>query len=68
MTALDWPVPVPLTVAAKSCAPPVVRATVAGVTTTWMFGVTVTVAVSNLVGSAALLATTWKVPGTAGAV
>ncbi len=41
---------------------------VRGEMVTAMFGLTVTVAVSFLVGSATLVATTWKVPGVPGAV
>ena len=70
VTAVDCPLEVPLTVAVKATAPSVTVATVAGATDTEMLGVwvTVTVAWALFEGSAALVATTWKVPGAPGAV
>jgi hypothetical protein len=71
LTALDWPPDVPDTVAAKRTVAPVVVLTVAGLTETEIPGAapeTVTVASPDRVRSATLVATTWKVPGVAGAV
>ncbi len=60
MTAVDWPAPVPLTVAVKVVEPPGLTAVLAGETETAMTGgaVTVTVALPEREGSATLVATT----------
>ncbi len=68
VTAVDWPEVVPVTVAVKVSVPRISVEAVRGETVTAMFGLTVTVAVSFLVGSATLVATTWKVPAVPGAV
>ena len=68
VTPVDWPDTVPVTIAENASEPPVVVAAIIGVTATAMSGTTVTVAASLLVGTARLVATTWKAPGVAGAV
>ena len=69
MTAVDWPLVVPLTVALNCRVPPVVVEALAGEmeTVTTGVAVTATVATSWAEGSATLVATTWKVPVLAGA-
>ncbi len=70
VTAVDWPEVVPVTVAVKATVPPTRMVTGSGEmeTVTTGFAVTTTVPVAFLVGSATLVATTWKVPLTLGAV
>src|SRR5678816_107629 len=68
VTPVDSPETVPLTVAAKLTEPRVWVLAVPGVTVTEIGGVTVTVASALREGSAALVATTWKVPVVPGAV
>jgi hypothetical protein len=66
---VDWPAVVPLTVAVKLAVPPGESETLGGATLTEMAGAeTETVAVADLLESAALVARTWKVPPADGAV
>ena len=70
VTAPDCPLTVPVTVAVKDMVPPGLTEALAGDTETLITGgaVTVTVATADRVGSATLVATTWKVPAVPGAV
>ena len=69
MTAVDWPLTVPVTVAVKETVPRACTDVLAGDTETLITGaLTVTVALPAREGSAMLLATTWKVPAIPGAV
>jgi hypothetical protein len=70
VTAVDWPLTVPVTVAVKDIVPPGLTEALPGETETAITAeaVTVTVAVAEREGSATLVATTWNVPAPAGAV
>ena len=69
LTAVDWPVVVPETVAVKLSDPPVRVEALDGTMATATTGAssTTTVAVSNAEGTATLVAMTWKVPVCGGA-
>jgi hypothetical protein len=68
VTEVDWPALVPVTAAVNVSEPPGAVSGTCGVTETAITsGSTATVAVSELAGSSTLVATTWNVPGEAGA-
>src|SRR5512138_1149211 len=69
LTAVDWPGSVPVTTAVNAIVPPGDVCATAGEMATAIAGrVTVTVALPDLVGSAALVAMTWNVPAIKGAL